>query len=228
MARAGGRFGLLLVALVGLMAAAPLIVDRPMSDAVLAVFTGAVLVAGLHAARPGGKPLAVGLALALADFLAGRLTIHFGTQWLIMLETLLWLSTLIYVTATILRTIFTSRDVTLETLLAALCVFLLIGLFWAFAFTFIDLTLPSSFRPSHRSSVFWADERSRVIEFMRLFVFSYATLSGSSCVEVAPATGFACNAASLEAMTGQIFLAVVIARLVGLHGTRRSSNTVDN
>ena len=225
---AGGRFGLLLVALVGLMAAAPLIVTRPMSDAVLAVFTGAVLVAGLHAARSGGKPVAVGLALALADFLVGRLTIHFGTQWLILLETLLWLFTLIYVTAMILRTIFTSRDVTVETLLAALCVFLLIGLFWAFVFTFIDLTLPSSFRPSHRPSVPWADDGSRVTEFMRLFVFSYATLSGSSCAEIAPATGFACNAASLEAMTGQIFLAVVVARLVGLHGTRRSSNTVDN
>ena len=54
---------------------------------------------------------------------------------------------------------------------------------------------------------------------MRLFVFSYATLSGSSYAEIAPATGFARNAASLEAMTGQIYLAVVVARLVGLHVT---------
>jgi hypothetical protein len=54
---------------------------------------------------------------------------------------------------------------------------------------------------------------------MRLFVFSYATLSGSNCAEIAPATGFARNAASLEAMTGQIYLAVVVARLVGLHVT---------
>ena len=210
------------------MTAAPLIVTRPMSDAVLAVFTGAVLVAGLHAAQSGGKPVAVGLALALADFLVGGLTVHFGTHWLILLKTLLWLSTLIFVTATVLRTIFTSREVTVETLLAALCVFLLIGLFWAFVFTFIDLTLPTSFRPSHRVNVSWADEGSRVTEFMRMFVFSYATLSGSSCAEIGPATGFACNAASLEAMTGQIFLAVVVARLVGLHGTRRSSNTADN
>ena len=32
-------------------------------------------------------------------------------------------------------------------------------------------------------------------------------------------TGFACKAASLEAMTGQVYLAVVIARLFGLHAT---------
>ena len=34
---------------------------------------------------------------------------------------------------------------TVETLLAARCVFLLIGLFGAFAFTLIDLTLPGTF-----------------------------------------------------------------------------------
>ena len=35
---------------------------------------------------------------------------------------------------------------------------------------------------------------------MRLFVFSYATLSGANYADIAPATGFARNAASLEAM----------------------------
>ena len=225
--KAGGKFGLLLVALVALMAAAPLILASPVSDAVLKLFTGAVLVASVYAARPGGKPMVVGLALALADLLIWRTTFNLDTRWPVLLQTLLWLTTLIYVTATILQAIFAGKEVTVETLLAALCVFLLIGLAWAFAFTLIELTLPGSFRVSQGPGFAWANEGSRASEFMRLFVFSYATLSGSSCAEIAPATGFACNAASLEAMTGQIFLAVVVARLVGLHGTRRSSNTAD-
>ena len=93
----------------------------------LALFTGAVLVASLHAARPGGSPMAIGLALALADFLIGRFTSHFGTRWLVLLQTVLWMSTLVYVMATILRAIFASREVTVVTLLAALCIFLLMG-----------------------------------------------------------------------------------------------------
>jgi hypothetical protein len=214
-----GKFGILLAALVALMAAAPLIAARPGSDAVLTLFTGAVLVASLHAARPGRKPVAVGVALALADFLIGRCTAQFGARWLVLLQTALWMCTLIYVIATILRAIFASREVTVDTLLGALCVFLLIGLLGAFAFTFIDQTLPGSFRASHGPCLVWADERSRAAELMRLFIFSYATLSGSNCAEVTPATGFARNAASLEAMAGQIFLAVVVARLVGLHVT---------
>jgi hypothetical protein len=153
--------------------------------------------------------------------------VHFGARWLVLLQTVLWLSTLIYVIATILRAIFASREVTVETLLAALCVFLLMGLLGAFAFTLIDLTLPGSFQALHGPGVVWADERSRATEFMRLFVFSYATLSGSNYAEVAPATGFARNAASLEAMTGQIYLAVVVARLVGLHVTPPPRGTAD-
>ena len=216
---AEGKFGLLLVALVALMGAAPLIIADPGSDAVLTLFTGAVLFASLHAARPGGKPVVVGLALVLAGFLIGRCTILFGTRWLVLLQTVLWLSTLIYVTAAILRAIFASREVTVETLLASLCVFLLMGLFGAFAFTLIDLTFPGSFRASQGPGLVWADERSSATEFMRLFVFSYATLSGASYADIAPATGFARNAASLEAMIGQVYLAVVVARLVGLHVT---------
>jgi hypothetical protein len=109
--------------------------------------------------------------------------------------------------------------VTLETLLVALCVFLVMGLFGAFVFTLIDFTLPGSFQVTHGSGVVWEDERSRTTEFMRLFVFSYGTLSGSNYAEIMPATGFASNVASLEAMTGEIDLAVMIARLVGPHAT---------
>ena len=128
-----------------------------------------------------GGAVAVGLGLALADFLIGRRTVHFGTRWLVLLQTVLWISTLIYVIATILRAIFASREVAVETRLAALCVFLLTGLLGAFAFTLIDLMSPGSFRASHGPVFAWADERSRTTEFMHLFVFSYATLSGSNC-----------------------------------------------
>ena len=69
--------------------------------------------------------------------------------------------------------------------------------------------------PSRHRASRWSPTRV----FLRRFVSSYATRSGSNRAEAAPATGCARNAASLEAMTGQIFLAVVVARLVGLHVT---------
>jgi hypothetical protein len=199
------------------MAATPLITEGPVWNAVLTLFTGAVLVASLHAARPGGKAVGVGLAMALTDFAIGRCVVAFDARWLVVLQNVLWLVTLVYVTATILERVFESEAVALETLQASLCVYLLIGLMGAFVFALIELTLPGSFQAAHGPHVVWRDAQSRARGFMRLFVFSYATLSGSSSAEVAPATGFASNAASLEAMAGQIYLAVVIARLVGIY-----------
>jgi hypothetical protein len=213
---AAGKFGVLLIALIALMGAIPLITTGRVWNAVLALFTGAVLVASLHAARPDGRAALVGLALALADFAIGECAVHFGTRWLYPLQMALWLTTLVYVIAMILEAVFDSDVVTVETLQASLCIYLLIGLVGAFGFALIDFILPGSFPPAHGPSVSWSDEHSRSMQFMRLVVFSYATLSGSSYGEISAATGLAANAASLEAMTGQIYLAVVIARLVGL------------
>jgi hypothetical protein len=201
------------------MAATPLIIAGPVWNALLGLFTGAVMVASLHAARPGGRAVAVGVALALADFAIGRCTAAFHARGLILLQLLLWIVTLLYVTVTILEAVFESEEVTLETLRASLCVYLLIGVLGAFAFSLIDLVLPGSFLAAHGPRVDWKDDQSRATHFMRLFVLSFATLSGAGYGEVAAATGFAANAASLEAMAGQIYLAVVIARLVGLHAT---------
>jgi hypothetical protein len=214
---AGGRFGLLLLALVALMASTPLIIQGPVWNSLLSLFTGAVLVASLHAARPGGKPVLFGLALAVADFGMGRLAAVVDARWLFLLQALLWLSTLVFVTVMLLEAIFEDGGATLETLQASLCVYLLLGLLWSFVFGLIDIAAPGSFRSEHGPAVDWRDPQSRAAEWLRLFVFSFSTLSGTGFGDLAPASGFASNMASLEAMTGQIYLAVVIARLVGIY-----------
>lgn len=216
---ASGKFGLLLVALIALMAMTPIIIQGPIWDQALSLFTGAVLLAGLHAARPGEKPVVIGLGLAALDFAMGRCAAWTGVHWIIVLQILLWLITLLYVTVTILESIFEDNDVTIGTLQASLCVYLLIGLTGGFLFALVDVVQPRSFVSTHEPVV-WTDESSRALQFMRLFVFSYATLSGSSYNEIAPTTGFAMNIVSLEALTGQIYLAVVIARLVGIHSSQ--------
>lgn len=119
-------------------------------------------------------------------------------------------------TVLLLDWILESPEVTLETLQASFCVYLLLGLSWAYFFALMEVAAPDSFRVVRGAVVVWTDERSRRLEFTRLFIFSYATLTGTGRGDIEPASGFADMAASLEAMSAQIYLAVVIARLVGL------------
>jgi hypothetical protein len=216
---AGGRFGLLLVALIALMAATPLVLDRPWGSVSAGLFTDAALVASLHAARPGRRALAVGIALAAADFAVGRLAALEATRWLFIAQALFWLATLVFVIATILEKMFESEDVTLETLQASLCVYLLFGLLWVFVYALIELAAPGSFQPPGGSSSAGDGDRARQAQFKRLFAFGYATLAGSGYGGLNAANEFTAIAAALEAMMGQIYLAVVIARLVGIQAS---------
>jgi hypothetical protein len=211
-----GRFGRLLVALIGLMLFAPLVIAHEWGIAALGLFSGAVLVAGLHAARASRETIVLGLVLALIDFTIGRLAMNWGTRGLLIVECLFWLVTLCYVTATILELILASRTITAETLLAALCVYLLIGLIGAFGFALIELTMPGSFQLDGGGALSWSEARSNASSFMALMSLSYATLSGAGTTEISPAHGFSVNAVSLEALIGQIYLAVIVARLVGV------------
>lgn len=213
---ASGKFGALLAAILALMLSSPLILRGQSWSFLISVFAAGVLVAGLHAAKPGWRSLRIGIVLALTDFTIGRITHLDGTRWLVFLQIVLWLCTLGFVIIRILDSVFERRSVTVETLQAALCVYLLLGLLWAYVYAIVSLVSPSSFAFQGVRHIAWTDEMTRRIATLRLIVYSYATLSSAGYIEVTPATAFTNLCASLQAMSGQVYLAVVIARLVGL------------
>jgi hypothetical protein len=183
----------------------------------IGLFGCAVMVAGLQAARPGRRALVTGLVLSTTDLAIGRLIFHQGGRWLVGLQAVLWLATLVYATVEILGTVFERQEVEVETLLAALCVYLILGLIWVYLYALIGLAAPASFRLPGEVPVAWWDDASRRTEFMRMLILSYSTLTTIGVGDLAPASGLACIVANLEAISGQVYLAVVIARLVGMH-----------
>jgi len=213
---AAQHFGVLLIALTILLATLPLLEDRPYWDVFVAMFADLVLIACLYAARPGDGSVKVGVALAIADFAIGRIASATSTPWLVVPQLLIWLSILLFVAITILRVVFQSKKVTIETLMASLCVLLLLGLIWTFVYVFVEMAMPHAFHSQSGRLGVWADDHARRAEFTRLLVFSFTTLSGAVGGDLAPAISFATMLASLEAMMGQIYMAVVIARLVGM------------
>jgi hypothetical protein len=213
----GGRFGFLLAALILLLLSAPLIFEGSAWNLMLDLVAGVVLVAGVHAAVPGRAPILIGLVAAIIDLGIGRVAEASGAQWLMTVQVFLWLATLIFVAATILERVLRSRRVTIHTLQAAICVYLLIGLIWTFFYATIDVLAPLEFRFARGPDFRWTDIPSRRREFMRLFFFSYSTLSTVGGGGIERVGWFTRTAACLEAMTGQIYLAVLIARLVGVH-----------
>jgi hypothetical protein len=211
-----GKFGFLLLALVVLILTAPVIADGLVGRIGLSLFGASVLVAGLYAAQPGRRSLVIGLVLASTDLAIGRLADLDRTGWTLILQAVLWLCTMVFVAVAILEVVLSSRPVTIETLQAAFCVFLLLGLIWTYLYIFIELVSPGSFQVQGATRQTFGEERTRRLGFLRFLILSYSTLTSRGYSELVPVSNFANICGCLQSMMAQVYLAVVIARLVGM------------
>jgi hypothetical protein len=81
---------------------------------------------------------------------------------------------------------------------------------WAFVFYFLDLVEAGSFS-------FATTSREDVGSFL---YYSFITLTTVGYGDIVPLTSPARSLAAMEALMGQLYLAITIARLVGVHASQ--------
>ncbi|MGH2514444.1 MAG: ion channel [Ktedonobacterales bacterium] len=109
-----------------------------------------------------------------------------------------------------LRRISTHRVVTTETVLGTVCVYLLFGFSFTFIYSAIGLVSGAPFFVG----------QTHVTANQYLF-FSYTTLTTVGYGNLIPAGTLGQTFAMLEALFGQIYLVIIVARLVSLWGQER-------
>lgn len=112
----------------------------------------------------------------------------------------------------IFRYVLRARRVTSNTIWAALCVYVFMGLLWAFVYAILAYVNPAAF--SSASELFVARGGLGVSTFN---YFSFVTLTTLGYGDITPVSEAARSLSSLEAITGQVYLTVLVARLVGMH-----------
>jgi hypothetical protein len=162
-----------------------------------------------------GKLLAVGLALPTGLLIA--LHSLSDAAWIAILHHVFVGVFLGYAIAVMLRSIFTSRQVTYNTLCASLCIYLLLGLVWALGYAVVHQLDPAAFYSSVPLSDGALEFRAGKGQSTGVLYFSFVTLTTLGYGDVVPISPIARTLASLEAITGQLYLTVLVARLVGLH-----------
>jgi hypothetical protein len=114
-----------------------------------------------------------------------------------------------------LRFIFVSRMVTFNTVCASLCVYLLLGLVWALVYSVMDVLSPGAFTwnvTARPAPVLRVGRGGNAVVY-----FSLVTLTTLGYGDIVPTAPLSRMLASVEAVAGQLYLAVLVARLVGLH-----------
>jgi len=203
----------LLILLLLLFVLSPIVAPLRYGVLLLNVVAAAVLLSGTHVVSKRKRLFVSTLAFALAAITLNAFILVSHAHRLILLSNFLLLGLLTLFAVSILADVLSPGPVTADKIYGAICVYFLIGYAWAFCYAILEQLEPGSFTgPPETGAV--ADYVARVI---RMRYFSFVTLTTVGFGDIVPRSNAARTFATLEAVMGQIYLAVLVARLVGLH-----------
>lgn len=117
--------------------------------------------------------------------------------------------------------IFTTRRVTSEVLFASMCFYILLAVLWGAIYTNIELFFGDAFTFYGSTAAVAGIERDDLFSYLNYY--SFVTLSTLGYGDIIPVHPVSRSWAAVEAMVGQFFIAIVIARLVALYTMEQSS-----
>lgn len=132
-----------------------------------------------------------------------------------------WFLLLCFVTWNLWQSVLRQRAVTSETISLAVSIYLLFGLTWGILYGVIFEYQPQAF--SFNGAPFLAGAASNdPRQVFPVFVyFSLTTLPTFGYGDITPVTLQARYAAVAEGITGQLYLIILVSRLVGINMSRR-------
>jgi len=209
----------LLVALVALFVSFPFIESLPSGALIESILLTVVLVSALLAIATRRRILIVAALLSLPA-LIGRWLNHYRPD-LVPPEVFLIGGIVfgLFVVGNLLRFVLNAPSVNTEVLCASISAYLLLGLLWTLGYWLIAELVPDAFA-FNASTV--AD---RSMKGLNGLYFSFITLSTVGYGDITPVSKVARMLAAAEATTGLLYVAVLIARLVALHATRKSNES---
>lgn len=216
------RFLILLVTLLGLFGLQPLLPTRGEESIGLELAISAVLLASIGSLGRGRNVAALAILLVLPAIAAAWLAHATSSRSLLLAGLGCALVFLSVTAATALWIITRTQDVTTETILGGICVYFLLALIWALLYSLIERLQPGSFGPW--TTMTPDPSASHRLVPPDLLYYSVFTLSTVGPQTLEPKSDAARAWTGLEAMIGQLYLAVLIARLVGLHAASRGSS----
>lgn len=208
----GGRHFALLISLLTLFVVAPVVLVLHFGVVLLNLIGMAVLLTGTYAVSERKGLFSLTVILAAVSVFLSWLTIPWPTPPLILIGHIILLILLTLFSVRILGNVLSAGKVTADRIYGAICVYLLIGYAWAFGYAIMEELRPGSF-----SGLIATDPSDYRTLVMQMRYFSFVSLTTVGYGDIFPKSAIARTFATLEAVAGQLYLAILVARLVGLH-----------
>jgi hypothetical protein len=119
-----------------------------------------------------------------------------------------------FVIVCLLRYILSDDNMTLDELYAAASLYVLMAFAFSFLLAAIEQLAPGSFYINP------ANNPDGVVGWWDLVYFSFTCLTSVGFGEITPVSDYARSVVMIEQMSGVLFLAIVISRLISMHNGR--------
>jgi hypothetical protein len=198
---------------------APFVEEIKGGELILSILFSLVLIAGVLAVADRKRVLVIALVLAIPAV---------GGRWINLLRPdlvpprvflIAGLVLIFFVIGNLLRFILRAPVVNVEVLCASISAYLMLGLMWAMAYWLVDRLTPGG------TFSFNTNAGTRSIAGFNGFYFSFITLSTVGYGDITPVSRIARWLAAMEAMTGLLYVTVLIARLVSLYSSPKSDDS---
>ena len=199
----------LLIALILLFAVTPFVEGLPDGDLVESGLVTLVMIASLIAVARDRRVLILA-AVLFTPAIAGKWLHHFFPSYVSPLYfPIFGIAFFGFTIYRILRFILETTHVDTEVLSAGIVVYLMLGMLWSQAYMLLTEFTPDAFRFP------LAEHAGRHMGGFNAFYFSFSTLATVGFGDITPLSKVARTLAVMEAVTGTLYLAILISRLVG-------------
>jgi voltage-gated potassium channel len=210
-----GRFTVLLLTIMLLLVTQPMFSGHDYAQNLATAAMSLVLLAALYAFRSARFYFAIALVLFVPSF-GSRLALFFTSSPAV--EAVGAITSCLFLAVTVIALVsrlFIVTSVTLDTISAAICAYLLTGIAFAYGFAVVELQNPASF-----STTLFQKQSSNIAPLMaslhNFIYYSFVCLTTTGFGDIAPISEGARSLSVLESVFGQLYVAILIARLVSL------------
>ena len=194
------RFLLFLISIILLLLAYPFAGQGAYGDSILRLAFTLVILSSLHAMQRTRSILALAMILGIPAIVARWIVRSIGFYSPEVYANLFAMLFFALLCLFLLTSVLGTDRITRDTISGAIGIYLALGVTWALSYQFVDTLIPGALQNAHSE--------------MSYLYFSFVTLATLGYGDITPLIPATELMAIFEAVTGQLYLAVLIARLV--------------
>jgi hypothetical protein len=181
-----------------------------------ALFFSALLAIGIWSLRGAGRAYSLGRGLAIGGIVLNVLAANIASQFLIYASFAAFFGFLLIAILHSLKHVVFAREISVNRLVGAVCIYLLLGVIWSIAYTVIDMLHPDSFQGILlQAGGAWDSE---------WLYFSFVTMTTLGYGDISPISSTARGLAYMQSVFGQFYIAILVAGLVSAYILGRQSD----